>query len=132
MASGGFRPPRSNPYKNYSSNDDDFEENQRRVYSERETHVPTRLFSEMQVNNDETGSKTRQRLEQIESEIAREEDSATIIQNTPSAFTPGPSTREKIHKSEEKLQLIRARKSEISQLIETLKRSQTVDFCFLY
>lgn len=86
MAYGGNGPPRTDPYRNlYSFNEDpDDIRRQRRVYSERETHVPTRNFSQMQVNDDETGSQTRQRHEEIEREIAREEDSATIGRNPPS------------------------------------------------
>ena len=129
MAYGGNRPLRTDPYS-FIEDPDDIRR-QRRVYSERETHVPTRNFSQMQMNDDETGSQTRQRLEEVEREIAREEDSATIVRSPPSPAKHAPSTREKIQKSEEKLRLIHARKNEISQLVETIKRSQTVDLCFL-
>ena len=132
--------------RNRSFNDDDIENRiRRREYSERETYIPSSNaaqhsqarpdmlpnFSQMQLNDDDTSSQTRQHLAELQAEIAEEEDSATIVRSPPPAPRHGPSTREQIHKSEEKLVFIRARKKEITQLFETMKRSQTVDLCFL-
>ena len=132
MASGGHGPYRSN--RNQSFNDDDTEIRRLREYSERETYRTSRPqnilpnFSQLQIN-DETSSQTRQRLANLEAEIEREEDSATIVRSPTSRH--GPSTREKIEESERKLRFIRTRKAEITQLCNTLKLSQTVDLCFL-
>ena len=43
----------------------------------------------------------------------------------------GPSKSEQIHESKKKLEFIRARKNEITQLFDTMKRSETTDLCFL-
>jgi hypothetical protein len=145
MASGNNGPYRT-PHRNRSFNDDDIENRiRRREYSERETYIPSSNaaqhfqarpdmlpnFSQMQLNDDDTSSQTRQHLAELQAEIAEEEDSATIVRSPPPAPRHGPSTREQTHKSEEKLVFIRARKKEITQLFETMKRSQTVDLCFL-
>ena len=113
----------------------------RRQYSERETCIPNSTatqndmllnFSQVQINDDAgTGSQTRQRLAEIEAEIAAEEDSATAVNNPIPSPRQGPRTRDQLQKSEEKLRITRARKDEIAQLFETMKRSQTVDLCFL-
>ena len=86
-------------------------------------------FQKLQINDNETSSKRRQRLAQLEAEIAGEEDSATIVRRPPPRH--GPSKSEQIHESKKKLEFIRARKNEITQLFDTMKRSQTIDLCFL-
>ena len=139
MASGGDK-----PYRNCSFNDGDFGSGiRRRQYSERETYIPSRTavqhsrirpddisreFSQVQISDDETSTQTQDHFAKLQAEIAAEQDSATIVRN--SSPRQGPRTREKIQKSEEQLRIIRARKYEISQLFETIKRSQTVDLCF--
>ena len=141
MASGENRPYRNRPFNDYNVEHGI----RRREYSERETHIPSSTapqhfqprpdmlqeFSQIQINDNETSSQTRQRLAELEAEIAGEEDSATIGRRPPPSPRHGPSTREQIHESEKKLGFIRARKNEITQLFDTMKRSQTIDLCFL-
>jgi hypothetical protein len=141
MASGENRPYRNRPFNDYNVEHGI----RRREYSERETHIPSSTapqhfqprpdvlqeFSQIQINDNETSSQTRQRLAELEAEIAGEEDSATTARRPPPSPRHGPSTREQIHESEKKLGFIRARKNEITQLFDTMKRSQTIDLCFL-
>ena len=87
-------------------------------------------FQKLQINDNETSSQTRQ-LAKLDAEIAREEDSATIVRRPPPSPRHGPSKSEQIHESKKKLEFIRARKNEITQLFDTMKRSQTIDLCFL-
>ena len=78
----------------------------------------------------ETSSATRDELAKVNAEIAREEeDSSTIVPLSPSNLPS--SGRDKVNASTEKLNFIRSRKAQVGQLFETLKRSQTVDLCFL-
>ena len=78
----------------------------------------------------ETSSATRDELAKVEAEIAREEeDSSTMVPLSPSKLPS--SGRDKVNASTERLNFIRSRKAQVGQLFETLKRSQTVDLCFL-
>ncbi|XP_028401291.1 alpha-protein kinase vwkA-like [Dendronephthya gigantea] len=126
MASGENRPYR----KGFLDNEDIENKNRERGYIKEERYNAAREFSQMQLSDDETGSETRQHLAEVEAEIAREEDSATIVRS-PRTRKDGPSSKERLKLSEKKLEFVRARKVRIHQLFETMKSSQTVDVCFL-
>lgn len=145
MASG-FQPNRRKLSPNSANQDEDTSERLRKVegeiqwleYNKRETSNQTReRLAEAQEKlarlrlDDETSSATRDKLAQVEAEIAREQDSSTIVSGSSPRPSSATRSRDKLRESKEKLNFIQARKSEIGRLFESLKRSQTVDLCFL-
>ena len=109
-------------------------------YSKRETSSRTRerlaeaqtKLARLKLEDTLTGSATREELARVNAELAREEDSSTIVSRHSSRHgRAGPTSRDKIIQSKEKLNFIRTRKAEIDRLFQLLKRSQTVDLCFL-